>query len=728
MKPIVILGGGLAGLSTAWHLQEAGCDNYQLIEKEARVGGLVRSEIVDGFTFDFTGHVLHFRDQYVKDLVLKVLGENLNYVERNSWIFSKNVYTRYPFQTNTFGLPKDVVKECIVGFIEAAYGNATKGQTQSDSSFANDHPNEMSFEEWIYKAFGAGIAKHFMIPYNEKLWTVHPRELTCKWMGRFVPQAKLDDILDGALSDQARTIGYNAHFYYPLQGGIEALPRAFASSLVNTHLSREACRIDVREKKITFTDGGQIYYDKLVSTMPLPVLVGMINPVHSHIEKIVRNLRYTSVFNINLGVDRELSDKHWVYFPEQEYIFYRVGFPSNFSPCNAPSGTTSLYLEIAYSTKKPLDKQKAVQRAKEDLRKAGILSASDKILVEKCFDIRCAYVIYDKNHDQTVNTIQKFLTENDIYSIGRYGSWEYSGMQDAILHGQKVVQEIFSLDVKSNRQKRAHNIPVVSIVIPIYNEEEILEKAVSQIVEGADKLGVEYEVLLCENGSTDHTPRIVKTLSTVYPQVRVAHYPEPNYGKALQLGILESRGHLIICFEIDFWDIAFVEMAQVLLRKYDVVVGSKRAPGARDRRPWIRRMITFAYNVFLNVFFGFGGTDTHGMKGFRRVKALPIVQECQTEKDIFATELILRLERAGLYMCELPLEIEEKRPPSIRLLKRVPSTIRNVIKLWTVMRGVRPSAPWALEHEPTLSGESTSVSEHGVPVESSSGIARGKDA
>lgn len=701
MKTIVILGGGLAGLSTAWHLEKAGY-KYHLFEKESRVGGLTRSEIIEGFTFDFTGHLLHFKDQYVKDLILQLLGENINYVERSSWIFSKNVYTRYPFQTNTFGLPEEVVKECIIGFVEAKYG---KNGADLNKTVSKDAREDKTFEDWIYENFGRGIAKHFMIPYNQKLWTVHPRDLTCDWMGRFVPQTSLEQILDGALSDQSKKIGYNAYFYYPLQGGIESLPRAFASSLSNIHVDSEGCEIDLKERMITFKNGEKIHYHKLISSIPLPRLVSMIKPLPSQIRDSVRNLQYNSVFDINLGINRNVSDKHWIYFPEPEYVFYRVGFPSNFSPFMAPEGTSSLYIEISYSDNKPLDKKMAIERAKEDLIKAHILRDSDRILVEKCLDIKCAYVIYDRNHKSTVAQIKDFLRENDIYTIGRYGSWEYSGMEDAMLQGRDLANKIIHEDKEGYILKQPEQAPVVSIVIPIYKEEKILEGAVTEIIQEADKLQIDYELLLCENGSPDRTGEIANRLSVTYPQVRVVRYPEPNYGKALELGILKSIGQYIVCFEIDFWDGAFIEIARVLLRKYDAVIGSKRAKGARDKRPLIRRIITLGFNLFLRLFFGFQGTDTHGIKAFRRDKAIDIVKECKTGKDIFATELILRMERAGLYMCEIPLEIEEKRPPSINLLKRVPGTIKNLIKLWRVTRNLKRPEIKNLEPVPKISNK-----------------------
>ena len=136
-----------------------------------------------------------------------------------------------------------------------------------------------------------------------------------------------------------------------------------------------------------------------------------------------------------------------------------------------------------------------------------------------------------------------------------------------------------------------------------------------------------------------------------------------------------------------------------------MVVCSKRAPGARDRRPLIRRMITAVYNIILKILFGFRGTDTHGMKSFRRDRVLEIVQECKTEKDILATEMVLRMERAGLFMCEIPVEIDERRPPSINLLKRVPSTIRNLIRLWRVMKGLGVSGGHTSETAAVAAGK-----------------------
>ncbi|SRR5258706_2475235 len=229
----------------------------------------------------------------------------------------------------------------------------------------------------------------------------------------------------------------------------------------------------------------------------------------------------------------------------------------------------------------------------------------------------------------------------------------------------------------------------VSILIPVYNEARILEHAVRDLVQGCDATHLTYELVLCENGSKDRTVEIAEKLCKELSTVRLLRYHEPNYGGALRAGIQDARGENIVCFEIDFYDIPFVEIANVMLKKYDAVIGSKRAPGSRDRRPLIRRFITWGFNTFLRIFFRFKGTDTHGIKAFRAEPAKPIAASCQTERDIFSTELVIRMERTDLRMCEIPLEIEELRPAPINIAKRVPSTLKNLWRLWRATRNIK---------------------------------------
>ncbi|MFB0527099.1 MAG: NAD(P)/FAD-dependent oxidoreductase [bacterium] len=445
---LLIIGAGLTGLSTAFHLEKMGGIDYSVYEKREKVGGLCRSEYVRGrgfkgeFTFDILGHLLHLKEEYTKGLVERLLEGNLRTHFRNSWIYSKGVYTNYPFQANTHGLPPEVVKDCVLGFIDA---KSRPFRSEKDLS-------KVSFNNWILRNFGKGIAKHFMIPYNQKIWTVHPRDLTCGWIKvnpKYVPSPNIREVVIGALGKQRKGFGYNVYFRYPRRGGIQKLPDAFKAKIKNLKLDTDLSKVDIR-KKIAYFKRGKFEenFKFLVSTIPLPELIlNIISNVPEEIKNAARKLKHTSVLNFNMGIKRKNIDRgDWVYFPEKKYVFYRIGFPKKFSEEMCPAGTSSIYVEIACKPGKMTQerKEELFARAKKDLIKAEILETEDEILLCKPIQIPYAYVIYDQNRDRNLEIIQDYLKEKDIYSVGRYGSWKYSTMEEAILEGKKVAEELAS--------------------------------------------------------------------------------------------------------------------------------------------------------------------------------------------------------------------------------------------------------------------------------------------
>ncbi|MCA9564065.1 MAG: glycosyltransferase family 2 protein, partial [Myxococcales bacterium] len=232
----------------------------------------------------------------------------------------------------------------------------------------------------------------------------------------------------------------------------------------------------------------------------------------------------------------------------------------------------------------------------------------------------------------------------------------------------------------------------VSVVIPIYNEEGILSASIADLTEKlstSKKLEhLTFEIILAENGSVDRTVEVARRLMLRHPELRMIHSDTPDYGKALKLGILSARGEYVICDEIDLCDVDFYERAIYRLREegYDLVVGSKTLERSFDKRPPFRRAATHVINGMLRVFVGFRGTDTHGLKAFRREALLPIINKCVVGKDMFASELVIRTEREdGLRNTEIPVEVIEKRAPSIRLTKRVPGVLKHIAKLtWEI--------------------------------------------
>lgn len=234
------------------------------------------------------------------------------------------------------------------------------------------------------------------------------------------------------------------------------------------------------------------------------------------------------------------------------------------------------------------------------------------------------------------------------------------------------------------------SLPIcVSVVIPVYNEEGIIVEAIEELVSSLESFGRSYEVIIAENGSRDRTVELSQELSSRFPHVTSFSAGEPNYGLALKQGLLRARGEYAICDEIDLCDPRFYEAAFELFDQnegIDFIVGSKRAPGSRDRRPLFRRFATGVLNGMLRIAVGFKGTDTHGLKALRLSTVTPIIKNCVVDKDMFASELVVRVHRSKLKWREIPIDLQEKRPPSVHLLRRVPNVLKNILRLIMIIR------------------------------------------
>jgi protoporphyrinogen oxidase len=439
---IIIVGAGLAGLSTAYHLSGV---PYRLYEREPEVGGLCRSYQKEGFTFDYTGHLLHFRQPEIKALVEQLLAGKLQKHARKSFIYSHQTYTEYPFQVNTFGLPPEVVRECLLGFIETL--------TKPTSS---NRPMQRSFKDWIGDNLGEGMAKHFMVPFNEKLWKVSLDELTSDWVSWLVPKPELKDVVNGALGIKDKAFGYNPSFLYPASDGIKVLPESFLSGIQNVKTGMELMEVNTKRRRAVFRQraDGQVReeaYESLVSTIPIPELLKRCLDFPQQLKEAAEALRWVSVSNVNLAVAREqVSDKHWLYFPEPAYPFYRVGFPMNFSPALGRSGCSSMYVEISHRPTEPLSDEELITRSRQGLEQAGILKPDDEQVVADVKDLHYAYVYFDQHRARAVPAIVAELERRGIYSIGRYGRWEHTSMEDAIGQGKRLAEQIGSHYLRQN--------------------------------------------------------------------------------------------------------------------------------------------------------------------------------------------------------------------------------------------------------------------------------------
>jgi protoporphyrinogen oxidase len=431
---VLILGGGLAGLSAAYHLNRLSKLSCLVVEKKPSVGGTAGSVRQNGFVFDHSGHLLHLHDPYGKKLILSLLKGNLAVIERSSWIHLAGRYARYPFQANTHGLPAAIAAECLAGFLKTVHWPQRRPQ-----------PPNPSFKDWSLRTFGDGISRRFMFPYNEKLWRMPLSRMTTEWQGRFVPKPSAVEVTYGALMDQKKFFGYNATFRYPIRGGIQVLADALAARLRPGQV-RTGCAVlsvDLDAKTAEIENLGTVRFGRLVNTLPLVDFIDLAGPWPAATKAARRKLRYNTVYCLNLGVARAgISDKHWIYYPEKKYPFYRVGVSSNFSKTNTPKGCTSFYIEVSRGPGEKVDLLALERDVLRGLRRAGLLRSSDEIVAKVWIPIRCAYVVYDFNRTPAVDAIFAELGRRKIESIGRYGGWKYSFMEETILDGKRCAERL----------------------------------------------------------------------------------------------------------------------------------------------------------------------------------------------------------------------------------------------------------------------------------------------
>ncbi len=423
-----ILGSGLTGLSAAYHMAHK---DYVVLEKENSVGGNCRTPEREGFHFDLGGHIFYPKKEYVQGLVQDLLGDGLRESDREAWIYSHDTYTRYPFQANLYGLPDDVIKSCLDGL-----RRAQETGTSSDNFLA-----------FIHNTFGDGIAKHFMIPFNEKHWRVPLDQLTTDWMGKFIPKPSYEDVLAGSQKPAEKCIGQNARFLYPRNGGIQAFCDSFLPHVNSVGLNSEVTGIDLSGKTLEVNGSRLIDYQNVISTLPLPVLVGCLKKPPAQVSEAAAKLRWNSLYVANVAVDRpSLTEKHRVYCSGPELVFHKLAFFSSYAPSMAPSGKSAVSAEVIHSEEFPMDPDTLSDRVVADLRRMGILKPEDGVLFVDIIDVPCAYSIYDRNREKAVATIREYFAKHDVRCWGRYAEWAYQNMEANILSGKKAAEAVGGSD------------------------------------------------------------------------------------------------------------------------------------------------------------------------------------------------------------------------------------------------------------------------------------------
>lgn len=418
---IVIIGAGPTGLAAGYRLRELGYNNFVIHEALNRVGGLASSEkSPNGFTYDIGGHVLFSHYEYFDRLFDKLMGDDYQELQREAWVWMFNRWLPYPFQNNIKYLPKPVILECVTGLIEA------QKRPLDISRFEN-------FEQFILGVFGSGIAKHFMMPYNFKVWAHPPAMLNKEWVGQRVSVVDIERVLGNVILDRDDVSwGPNSTFKYPRYGGTGGLfdrMRPFVEE--NLRLCSALVSVDPVAKDVLFSDGARESYDLLLSTIPLDFLLASIDGgLSDSLTENASHLRHSGSLIVGVGINKPApSSRCWMYFPEANCPFYRCTYLSNYSPEVVPDSRTqhSILAEISNSEFKTEDAKLIVDQTIEGLVQTRMISADDRqhIVDRHLIEREYTYPIPTLGRDAALAAIHPFLESKDIFSRGRFGAWRY---------------------------------------------------------------------------------------------------------------------------------------------------------------------------------------------------------------------------------------------------------------------------------------------------------------
>ena len=422
-----IIGGGLTGVTLARLLSQQG-EDVVILEREDTYGGLCRSHTEHGFTFDDGGsHIIFSRDAEVQSFMREVLEDNKAERNRNTKIFFKEAYVKYPFENGLSELSPEDRFYCINEYIKTLV-SLEKGELL---------PPE-NFREWIYYTFGKGIADLYMIPYNEKIWNYPSDKMSLHWVDGRIPRPPVEDIIKSAIGIETEGYTHQSVFTYPVTGGIEALVRAIAAPIQDKiRCGFSVSSIKKTEDGFSISNGTEtILAERCISTIPPQELLPCLSDVPSKVIEAIAALHYNSLFSVCLGVSHPVNDYSWLYVPQDDLgMFNRVSFPSNYSDVVAPAGQSSVLAEITFNDGDEVSRMTndaIISHTVAGLVRMNILESPEDVVYATVRRQDYAYVVYDLAYQKNISVILSYLRERGIEPLGRFGEFEYLNMDGCI--------------------------------------------------------------------------------------------------------------------------------------------------------------------------------------------------------------------------------------------------------------------------------------------------------
>lgn len=432
MKDIIVLGAGPAGFGAAHKLKNEGVEPI-IFEKNNYIGGHCASfTFEDKWTFDDGPHISFSKNEYVKKIFAESTENDYYEFSANADNYWNGIWIKHPAQINLKDIPAELNTKILLEMIE--------GPKQNDLEIKN-------YQDWLYASFGKTFSENFPMKYTRKFHTTDAINMTTDWLGPRLYQPKLEEVINGMLSDKTQDVHYVNQFRYPNKGGFVSFIKGI-HKVADLKMEHELINIDLGKKLLTFKNGVKKNYSLCFSSLPLVKIVELIENAPSEIKEAASKLAFTKCVMVNFGVDRrDLSQYHWRYVYDEKYYTTRLSYPHMFGPNVAPEGTGSIQVEIYFSDKyKPLDKAPSefIPIIKNELIEIGVLDKNDKILFENAWLSPFAQVIFDHDRKKNVALIHQFLNDNDIYLGGRFANWDYSWSDESFLAGEAAAEVILN--------------------------------------------------------------------------------------------------------------------------------------------------------------------------------------------------------------------------------------------------------------------------------------------
>lgn len=432
MSEICVLGTGMAGYGAAHRLREAGAKPI-LFDKRGHYGGHTSSFAFEGkYTFDEGPHVSFTKHERLQKLFAENIDNQYQTLRTKVNNYWRGHWVKHPAQVNLYGLPPEIIVNVIKDFVEAQH---------------KQHEDIQNYEQWLRASFGDTFAENFPMQYTVKYHTTEAKNMSLDWIGPRLYQAKLEEVLRGALLPSTQDVHYIDGFRYPSYGGFVAYLKRFMESS-DLRLGHALAAIDPKKKEVRFANEAIVSYKGLISSVPLPELVPMIQGVPQDVREAAAKLACTEVVIVNLVLNRpDLIDAHWTYIYDQDVFFTRLSTPHKQSPHNVPPGCGSIQAECYYSKKyRPLHHQPkdCIEPTIRDLKRIGILREDDTILFRDVMHIKYANVIFDLERAEALKIVHGYLDDVGIAYCGRYGDWAYIWTDEAFMSGEKAADKVLA--------------------------------------------------------------------------------------------------------------------------------------------------------------------------------------------------------------------------------------------------------------------------------------------